>query len=217
MSSVPINVVNKGVYLNNNFEDSLGSSIESTTNYSRRKRHSRYLITVNTNKRPGVNAIYANLLAEALRDSAERFATDGIEQCIEFNMLGDTWSSLFIESVDFKYVVEVGRHPKGGRVHLHALLDIFHHSNLSLNKQKTRDFFKKVLSDPLYTDLNIQNPYVNVQWKTTDDLIELYFEKTKPFSFNSEIGQTNTFSEIPFEPVFNTDNVNISKGAMNRI
>jgi hypothetical protein len=177
LDNIETNVENMGVFLNEKKND--GMQTMKINDLVRKRRHSRYLITVNTNKRPSTNAEYAKTLARALSDAANKFGKEGIRTCILFNYSTDCWSSQFIKKVEFKYSIEVGHHPKGGRVHLHGLLDIFHYSNVQIDCSAVNRFFTNILVNDDLFGLHLSSIYVNVKWKTTDDLLEMYLTKNE--------------------------------------
>lgn len=111
------------------------------------ERNSGYLITVSTNIRPK-NDAEAEEVSECLRETLEELLeAEGLREVIDFRKRGHRFTSDFVDDVNSEFVIEIGRMPRGRRVHAHVLLLIKHRSNLRLNYNKLRAFINDTLGD----------------------------------------------------------------------
>lgn len=152
----------------------LGTAI---TNEGERKKsqdkHSGFFITINTNYRPKAEGD-AEEVAERLRKVVGAMLDNaGLERVVEFMVPGHTFSGSTILNVDGEFIIERGRHPKGGRIHSHASLHIKHRSKIRLNIPAMKEFLMEGFSD--YPA--VKSVYVNIKAIGSDRLIKDYLRK----------------------------------------
>lgn len=140
-------------------------------------RQSKWLILVNSNIKPS-NAEQANAIADGIKGGLRRVIEDKLQNVIVFNRPGDSWNTDSIKSVELQMAAEVGHSAKGGRVHLHAILDVWHWSNISLPSRLLRDELRPLACNPK-SDLfcGSKNLFVRVKWIPSDRALEEYIEK----------------------------------------
>lgn len=143
----------------------LGTFIEpKKKNSIRLLKRSSYIITINSNKKPGLNVTYRNILSDALRDASNDFSIGGIRNCIIFKNEGESWGNDKIKRVYYSHAVEVDDTPRGGRVHLHAMLDIYHTTKIKLDYAYIRDYIYNILVTENRFNTNLTNVYTSIQW-----------------------------------------------------
>ncbi len=131
-------------------------------------KFSAYLITLNSNKVSSdahsdkqLDACLKNALKECLsRDNFEKYL---------IKLKPGPIDHIFI-----RVQGEVGHHPKGKRVHVHAVVEIEHHSKIHLNYKTfmecLRSSYKKLCP-------GAKNPYINIQRVTSQKMLEQYLTK----------------------------------------
>jgi hypothetical protein len=125
------------------------------------ERHSGYLITISTNVRPK-NDREAEEVSDCLRDTLEELLeAEGLREVIDFRKRGHKFTSDFVDDVNSEFVIEIGRMPRGRRVHAHVLIMIKHRSNLRLDYTKLRNFINRALGDGRCSQF--VKAYVNVR------------------------------------------------------
>lgn len=103
------------------------------------KRHSVFMITLNTNKRFGPyeegRVEYANKMESVLKDM---FRDDKIEQYIIIKRPEDSWENN-VDKVSVDVIVE--RAPKTGCMHTHIGLHLWHRTLTALNSETVKNAF----------------------------------------------------------------------------
>lgn len=136
-------------------------------------KHSGFFITINTNYRPKGEAD-AEEVAERLRKVVGRMLdNEGLARVIEFMIPGHTFSGKTIQNVEGEFIVERGRHAKGGRIHAHATLHIKHRSKLRMSIPGMKEFLMEGFSD--YPA--VKSVYINIKAIGSDRLIKDYLRK----------------------------------------
>lgn len=105
---------------------------------TKRLKHSRYFITINTQNHYADkdNRLYED--AKQLNDSYKEIMED-FDKLIEFN----SGSKEDIRNIENDYSLELGTHNKGRRLHLHALIQVHHYANIRIKFETIRGHFNK--------------------------------------------------------------------------
>ena len=130
-------------------------------------RHSNFLITINTNKRPKTQnelVKYVNDLRSYVKNGL--LSNYGLTRLLKFKEgnLGD------IKNIDAKFAIEMGRHTKGGRVHAHIFLKIDHNAMLDFPN-------KQFIIDELSRRMGIMSPHIDFKIVGSQKNIEDYLSK----------------------------------------
>lgn len=88
------------------------------------------------------------------------------------------WNDTNIIKYRIRYVIEKGTHPKGGRVHLHAILFLVHYTNLQIEARALKKFLCDALEEQNST---VKGCYLHIKWIPSDMPLENYIGKS-PFS-----------------------------------
>jgi len=100
---------------------------------------------------------------------------------ITLNKKKHQWNQDYIDSTSVRYVVELGlgkmkkdgtRGASGGTIHIHALVTVIHHSNISLTQETLADFFV-----PRLQTLFGKRPFVGRPRLTNQNRVVEYMEK----------------------------------------
>ena len=120
-------------------------------------KYSSFFVTINTNQ--------ADFDEDVLFDAFEKFYQN-IGNFIVFNEYGHTIDKINLVNSPSS-ATEVGG--KFGRVHLHAQIDIRHFSNIRLNSDMMRTFFRDELALPgVHVDIKINR---NVEHLRIEDYV----------------------------------------------
>lgn len=90
-----------------------------------------------------------------------------------FIIRGGEWGSELIDSLKIQYAAEIGEDPRGGRVHLHALVTVVHHDNVRINGPALQVILREHCMDHPF----IKNIFVRVKWVPTSKPLEDYIGK----------------------------------------
>jgi hypothetical protein len=82
-----------------------------------------------------------------------------------------------IESIDAEFNVELGKDPRGKRIHSHIILDVKHNCKVTLDLGHVRSFIPAAMDD-----VRINSVYVNVRMIATDVDAHNYLRKDDGFS-----------------------------------
>ena len=100
---------------------------------------------------------------------------------VDLNRKTHRWDSRYIDDVRIRYVVELGKGKlkkdgtkgdTGGKLHIHVLLTIFHHSNISLTWESLVAFF-----GPRFGLYFAKRPFVSRPRLTSENRTIEYMEK----------------------------------------
>lgn len=139
---------------------------------SRKVYYSRWHITLNSNQR-GETALETECLASDLKQAlVKTFKTHG-DEVYKFLLPGHSYTREFVKSVKLTYVAEKGSDPKGGRVHLHAILEVQHYSMIQMNTKRAREILRENISDECVKE----GFYFRVQWVPASQPLENYLRK----------------------------------------
>ncbi len=146
-----------------------------------RKKRSEWFFLVNTRYKPEDE--YNRSRAEQYIDSVMLEFSDAVKQgsIIDLNRKTHHWDTEYIDDVRIRYVVELGkgklkadgtRGRSGGELHVHVLLTVFHHSNISLTWESLVNFFR-----PRFELFFAKKPFVSRPKLTSENRTLEYMEK----------------------------------------
>jgi hypothetical protein len=148
----------------------------------RKTYYSRWHITFSSNQR-GENSLESQCLGNDLRQAlVKTFKRDG-DKVYKFLLPGHSYTREFIKKVTITYVVEKGSDPKGGRVHIHAILEVQHYSMIQIDIKKARE----LLRENLTTECVSEGFYFRVQWVPASQPLENYLRKDPLADFSDLI------------------------------
>jgi hypothetical protein len=131
--------------------------------------YSQWHILVSSNVRTN-DLDTANEIADCLKNGfATAFRTRPAEL---FIVSKGAWDSETIDSMKIQMAAEIGEDAKGGRVHIHALVNVTHHGNLKINGQAIQVILREHCQSQF-----IKNIFVRVKWIPTSRPIEDYIGK----------------------------------------
>lgn len=113
-------------------------------------------------------------IAESLKQAVVYAFKDNGESVFKVLKEGDSFDSVSIENVKISYAAEVGEDPKGGRVHLHTLVEVEHHTRLQINFGVCNKMIKDKCQE---LSPHILGAYVNIKWVPTSRPLEHYIGK----------------------------------------
>ncbi len=151
-----------------------------------RKKRSEWFFLVNTRHKP--ESEQERKEGEEYIDSVMLEFSDAVKQgeIIDLNRKTHSWDSRFIDDVRIRYVVELGkgklkkdgnRGRSGGELHIHVLLTVFHHSNISLTWESLVNFFR-----PRFELFFAKKPFVSRPRLTSENRTLEYMEKGFEFA-----------------------------------
>lgn len=137
-------------------------------------KSSAFFITINTNKKP-VDKMEEVTLIDWLQSALENtFSKENMPKVLtDLETLTEPTLPV-LGAVVFKYAVEVGQKPKGGRVHAHSLLTVQHSTKLHVNTNKVKSHMISYFKD---NDVKILNLYVNIRAAKTEEAMLRYITK----------------------------------------
>lgn len=86
---------------------------------------------------------------------------------------GGEWNAELIDSMKIQMAAEIGEKAQGGRVHIHALVTVVHHTNISIDGKAVQVILREYCMDHAL----IQNIFVRVKWVPTSRPLEDYIGK----------------------------------------
>lgn len=139
-------------------------------------RESGFLLTVNTNTIPksGDEAErMGNELKDTIKDLLEGSDANGepkIKRLIKFvgERASDEYGTESVKEIKYEIGIELGTHPKGGRVHAHVAIYIKHYSKIHLNTDEIQGFINNETG---------YDTHVNVKYIGGYDALERYISK----------------------------------------
>jgi len=139
---------------------------------SQKIMYSRWHITLNSNQK-GENLLEDNCLASDLKQALVTTFKKRGDEVYKFLIPGHSYTREYIKSVKLTYVAEVGGDPKGGRVHLHAILEVQHYTMIQIDTGKAREILRENLKDECVKE----GFYFRVQWVPASQPLENYLRK----------------------------------------
>jgi hypothetical protein len=144
---------------------------ERTNTNEQKTYYSQFHVLVSSNVRTNDLAT-ANGVADCLKTGFAKAFRDRPTEVFRFQN-GGSWTSDFIDGMNIKYAAEIGHDPKGGRVHIHALVNVTHHTNIQIDYKQIQIILRQYCMD----DPNIKNIFVRVKWIPTSKPLEDYIGK----------------------------------------
>jgi hypothetical protein len=147
----------------------------SETSISEQK--SSFLVTISTNKVPK-SAREDRELRSALKESiTEYLKKDNLYPSFKF-VQGRRQDFSQIKKVKVTGIgIEKGSDKRGGRIHAHFHMDVYHNSRIQLDRTRIRDFVLAEINKRLTTPLT--NIYVNIKWVKTAFYSKKYVGKER--------------------------------------
>lgn len=147
----------------------------------KRKKRSEWFFLVNTRYKPEDE--YDRQRCEAYLDEVMLEFSNAVREgaIIDLNRKTHQWNAEYIDDVRIRYVIELGKGKlkkdgtkgrSGGELHLHVLLTVFHHSNVSLTWEKLVEFF-----EPRLLLFFGRKPFVSRPRLTGENRTQEYMEK----------------------------------------
>lgn len=99
-------------------------------------------------------------ISQDLKQSFIHTFRDKSQEVFDVKRPGDQFDSHTVEKIKLRYAPEIGEDPKGGRVHLHALVEVEHHTILQVNRKKANELIRESLRENPW----IVNPWVDIKW-----------------------------------------------------
>lgn len=146
-----------------------------------RKKRSEWFFLVNTRYKPEDDVDRSRCEAyidEVMLEFSQEVKAGNI---IALNRKTHRWDSQYIDDVRIRYAVELGkgklkldgtRGKSGGELHVHVLLTVFHHSNISLTWESLVAFF-----GPKFQLYFSKKPFVSRPRLTSENRTVEYMEK----------------------------------------
>lgn len=111
-----------------------------------RIRTSEIHMIMNTNRRPRSYAEAQQIDEELRLACREVFRSDDSVMVLMDSLDGQDLDDI-VHSLNLTYSIEMGNHPKGRRMHIHAVLKVVHDGRIFVNKPRLWDTFNQTLSD----------------------------------------------------------------------
>lgn len=138
----------------------------------RKLHYSRFLVTVNTNYRP-VDMADAREVGDKLLAAFRTMLTEeGFRKIIRIIARNGDFSDIVKIQVP-DWAVELGKDPRGQRVHLHAYIKIEHYTIIQLSPKEIKDWIKSRIEDDRVKCLKIDIQFV----KANEELVKRYIGK----------------------------------------
>lgn len=142
--------------------------------------YSRWHLLVNSNVRAKEGSARAEQIANTLKDSVRCVFFEHAKEvfiCKAKNRetgIQDVFEPPTIEKVEIKMAAEIGSHPSGQRVHVHVLIDVTHHTILSIDVPAMRLAIRTCI---LERDPTLPFPFIRLTWIPVNKAIEKYIGK----------------------------------------
>lgn len=166
-------------------------------------RKSDFHITVSSNKKP--SSIYdAEALKEAMFLAADAVfnSPESLRRIVRFNIPHHDFDSKYIQDISTEIAPEIGTHPKGGRAHVHILLNIRHRSNLTILHSK-RVIKEEILRTRILDPWGITNLYVNIKLiPNVEEATRVYLSKHQQYQggISEEPATVEPLILVPINP-----------------
>lgn len=148
-----------------------------------RQKRSTYFMTFNSNETTR-NKTERESSKEYMKEIMKH-ASDNVDQYIHFNEPGHYFSKKYINEVNFRFTLEVSRGRKkkdgtyssySGQVHSHAILDVHHKSNISIDHNKLSE-----LLQPKFNEYYAHDGYIGPATWIPQHKLEEYLTKGKEY------------------------------------
>jgi len=188
-----------------------------STSLGRKEHYSKFHVIWSSNVRP-TTVEEGQEIVNQMDHVFVRTANDHPSEFFKFSLLGKKgtfavdphqWNTQNIKTYKIKFVIEKGSHPKGGRVHLHAILWVVHYTYLQIDSTQ----LKRLLCTELeHMNELVKGCYLKIQWIPSSAPLENYIGKS-PFggsglSKTDEHLRTSRVEEdLPFDFVVNLNSI----------
>jgi len=156
------------------------------TSLGRKEHYSKFHVMWSSNVRP-VTSQEGMELVEEMDHVFNQVMNERPADFFKFSSLGkkgtfkvdpEVWNSQNIRRYKIRFVIEKGSHPKGGRIHLHALVFVVHYTYLQIESSVLKELLCKRLEDQ---NSLVKGCYLKIQWVPATEALENYIGKS-PFS-----------------------------------
>lgn len=121
-------------------------NITAPTGRTRKVMYSKWHLLLNSNV-PGTELLRANQISDELKSALRCAFKDNAEKVFTVKE-GDKFDADTIISIKLQYAGEIGTHPMGGRVHVHAILSVEHYTILKIDYNAAHDIIYDCIQDP---------------------------------------------------------------------
>jgi hypothetical protein len=121
-----------------------GDLVQARQTEQNRLKVSEFLITANTNYRPATTA-EAREAGDILKRAVGIMVEPHTIPDWMTDLYGRPWTKQYIKKVYNTYSAELGRHPKGTRIHAHIHMHIDHYTKLHVNIGRFKNLINHVL------------------------------------------------------------------------
>lgn len=123
---------------------------------------STWHVTVTSNVRAeGLSLGGANDIADTLKDGIKNCFRDHGSEAFRIMRAGDSWGHEAIERVKISTAAEIGKDARGGRVHVHSLVEVEHHTILQVDMPKSVELIKTYVESH---NIFILGAHVDIKW-----------------------------------------------------
>lgn len=127
---------------------------------SRKTLFSTWHVVVNSNVKAETLQT-ANDISDILKDSVVNAFKDRGSEVFVVKRPGDSFDSDAIEKIKISQAAEIGEDAKGGRVHVHAMVEVEHHTILQIDMPTASKIIKEYCESR--SDI-IMGVYVDIKW-----------------------------------------------------
>lgn len=121
--------------------------------------YSIWHVLINSNCKSN-NPAVIDSCAQSLRGALVYTFDQHKEEAFRVDREGDVFSPETVETIRINYAAEKGEDPRGGATHVHAIVEVKHHTILQVDRKRCNELIREYLKD----NPNISNPYVNIKW-----------------------------------------------------
>ena len=144
---------------------------ESQAEGAVRKKFSTFFVTINTNYRPKTTAESLSMGASLRRVVNEMLnTTEGLRAVLWDNWPDGTAGFDSIEEASTRFSIELGKDPRGRRVHTHAQVDMTHNTKVQFDKTKIKEFVLSRINDD-----RVKNVFIGVRGARNLDKTRLQY------------------------------------------
>jgi len=136
--------------------------------------YSRWHLLVNSNLRAAEGSERANQIADTLKDSVRCVFFEHAKEVFVCKVPGDKFEPPTIQKIEIKMAAEIGSDPRGQRVHVHVLIDVTHHTILSIDVPVMRQAIWDCIRE---RDPTMPYPFIRLKWIPVNKAIEKYIGK----------------------------------------
>lgn len=147
--------------------------------------YSKFHVIWSSNKNPETEA-EAVVLVQQMSDIFEEVMAENPADFVKFKVGNlhlweidpSQWNTENIKKFKVRFVIEKGSHPKGSRVHLHAIIYMEHYLNLQLSRKVLKDLLCLRLEN---MNESVKGCFLKITWVPVDKPLLDYIGKN-PFN-----------------------------------